>query len=165
MITQLPQTDILAPADGLPLHQAPVRSARALWGQGRHLIFAVHGAYTPHASQRQVPGYARLHQEWRAVGLDQVWCLTPNDPFVTQAWFDELGVGQQLAWACDCNAALARALNLVVCLQDWGMGTRPRPYALLVSGGQIVHEAVDAPGQTLVTSAEHMLGVARAYLS
>lgn len=177
MINSIPSTDILVRPDHAPpdlsadlnadfrdLGAVLALPASLLWRQGTHVIFAVPGAFTPHATHQQVPDYAHHAQEFAAAGVDGLWCLTPNDPFVTQRWWDEMGVGERLAWACDSNSAMARALNLQVCLYDLCMGTRPRPYALLVQQGKIIHEAVDAPGQSLVTCASYMLGVARAYL-
>jgi len=139
--------------------------SRQLWMQGTHLIFSVPGAFTPFATQVQVPEYVKMAAEFKHQGVTGLWCLSPNDPWVNERWFENMGVGDSLEWVIDNECSLSQALNLVVCLYDICMGTRPRPYVLLLRNGVILHEAVDPPGRHQVTQAAYMLDVVKAYLS
>lgn len=152
------------PSDPSPWAVLPVKS-RQLWMHGTHLVFSVPGAFTPFASQVQVPEYARMADDFRLQGVTGIWCLSPNDPWVNEHWFDSMGVGDALDWVIDNDGSLSQALNLVICLYDLCMGTRARPYALLLHNGVILHEAVDPPGRHQVTQASYMLDVVKAYLS
>jgi peroxiredoxin len=139
-------------------------NSRELWMNGTHVIFSVPGAFTPFATQVQVPEYVRMAPDFKQNGVTGLWCLSPNDPWVNERWFESMAVGDALEWVIDNDGALSQALNLVVCLYDLCMGTRPRPFALLLHNGTILHEAVDPPGRNQVTQAAYMLDVVKAYI-
>ena len=48
----------------------------------RIVLFAVPGAFTPACSDSHLPGYERLYDDFRQLGVDQVVCLAVNDAFV-----------------------------------------------------------------------------------
>ena len=58
----------------VPLQQAAAGKTIAL--------FAVPGAFTPTCSAQHVPGYLAQLEAFKAAGVDEVWCLSVNDPFV-----------------------------------------------------------------------------------
>ena len=61
----------------------------------RVVIFGLPGAFTPTCSAKHVPGYIANHDQLRAKGVDEVWCLAVNDAFVMGAWGkDAAGRGQ-----------------------------------------------------------------------
>src|SRR5215510_11362114 len=49
-------------------------------------IFGLPGAFTPTCSAQHVPGYVQKAEEFRAAGVDEVWCIAVNDAFVMGAW-------------------------------------------------------------------------------
>ena len=53
----------------------------------RVVVFALPGAFTPTCSTFQLPVYDLAFNEFRALGIDAVWCLSVNDAFVMNAWF------------------------------------------------------------------------------
>ena len=52
----------------------------------RVILFALPGAYTPTCSTGHVPRFVELAPELRKHGIDDVICLSVNDPFVMAAW-------------------------------------------------------------------------------
>jgi len=50
-------------------------------------VFALPGAFTPTCSSQQLPGYEEKYDEIKALGVDEVYCLSVNDAFVMNAWF------------------------------------------------------------------------------
>ena len=51
------------------------------------VVFALPGAFTPTCSSQQLPGYEKKYHEIKALGIDEVYCLSVNDAFVMNAWF------------------------------------------------------------------------------
>ena len=49
-------------------------------------IFGLPGAYTPTCSAKHVPSYIAKFDALKAKGVDEIWCLSVNDPFVMGAW-------------------------------------------------------------------------------
>lgn len=46
------------------------------------VLFAHPGAFTPAYSDAHLPGYERLYDEFKKLGVDAVVCLSVNDAFV-----------------------------------------------------------------------------------
>lgn len=50
------------------------------------VLFGVPGAFTPACSDTHLPGYERHHDDFRAAGIDAVYCLSVNDASVMFQW-------------------------------------------------------------------------------
>ena len=125
--------------------------------QSRNMVlFAVPGAFTPTCSERHLPGFVEHFDAFRARGIE-VACLAVNDPFVMQAWGQQLGVPDALRMLSDGNGDFVRALGLEMDASAYGMGRRAKRFSLYAEDGVIRHLFVEAPGEFKVSSAEHML--------
>ena len=52
----------------------------------RCVVFALPGAFTPTCSASHLPGYEAAYEELKALGIDEVYCLSVNDAFVMRQW-------------------------------------------------------------------------------
>ncbi len=52
----------------------------------RIVLFGVPGAFTPACSDDHLPGFEAHAEAFRALGVDQVVCLSVNDAFVMHQW-------------------------------------------------------------------------------
>lgn len=129
-----------------------------LFGNGRTVLFAVPGAFTPTCSERHLPGFVQHFGEFHRRGFN-VACLAVNDPFVMQAWMQSAGVPDGMMMVADGNAELTRALGLDLDASSYGMGIRSKRFAMLVADGVVQQLFVEAPGEFRVSTAEHMLEI------
>merc|ERR1719171_557475 len=52
----------------------------------RVVLFSLPGAFTPTCSSFQLPGYEKAYDDFKAAGIDEVYCLSVNDAFVMRQW-------------------------------------------------------------------------------
>lgn len=127
-----------------------------LFGNGKAVIFAVPGAFTPTCSEKHLPGFVEHYQQFHDKGI-KVACVSVNDPFVMQAWGKSQDVPDGLMMLADGNADFARALGLELDASAYGMGVRAKRFAIYTEDGVVKQLNVEAPGEFRVSSAEHVL--------
>ena len=129
---------------------------RTLFDNGKVVLFAVPGAFTPTCSEKHLPGFIEHFDDFRGRGID-VACMAVNDPFVMQAWGESQHVPAGLKMLSDGNGDLARAMGLEMDASAYGMGTRAGRFALYAEYGVVRQLFVEAPGEFKVSSAENVL--------
>ena len=125
-------------------------------------LFALPGAYTPTCSAKHVPGYVDLHDQLKAAGVDEIWCVSVNDAFVMGAWGRDQKTGGKVRMMADGSADFARATGLTLDLSARGLGLRSNRYSMLVVDGVVRTLNVEGPGQFEVSDAATLLAQARA---
>lgn len=121
------------------------------------VLFAVPGAFTPTCSAQHLPGFVAHYDDFRAKGIDEIWCLAVNDAFVMAAWGRDRGAGGKIRMLGDGSADYVRKLGLELDLSAKGMGVRAQRFALVADDGVVTQLAVEAPGQFEVSSAAAVL--------
>ncbi|WP_159299324.1 peroxiredoxin, partial [Klebsiella pneumoniae] len=96
------------------------------------ILFAVPGAFTPTCSMQHVPGFIEKAEELISKGVDEILCLSVNDPFVMKAWAKTYPDNKHVNFLADGSATYTRALGLELDLSDKGLGIRSKRFALLV---------------------------------
>ena len=146
--------------NGCSLGPNPVEVAKAAAGK-TIALFAVPGAFTPTCSAKHLPGYVENAEAFKAAGVDEIWCLSVNDPFVMGAWGREQKTGGKVRMLADGDAAFAKAAGLTLDLTGKGMGLRSTRYSMLVKDGKVATLNVEAPGKFEVSDAGTLLGQAK----
>ena len=141
----------IATADG----PQPTTSAEYFAGK-RVALFAVPGAFTPTCSARHLPSYVEKAGELKGKGIDEIACISVNDPFVMAAWGKADG-SRDITMLADGNGAFADAVGLAMDGSKFGMGKRSQRYSLVVNDGVVEQVNVEAPGEYKASSAETML--------
>ena len=147
--------------NGCSLGPNPVDVAQASAGKTIALL-AVPGAFTPTCSARHVPGYVAKFDEFKAAGVDEIWCLSVNDAFVMGAWARDQKTDGKVRMLADGDAAFAKATGLTLDLNGKGLGLRSNRYSMLVRDGKVVSLNVEGPGKFEVSDAETLLAQATA---
>jgi peroxiredoxin len=122
----------------------------------RVALFAVPGAFTPTCSARHLPSYVDKARDLKGQGVDEIACISVNDPFVMAAWGERDG-SQDITMIADGNGAFADAIGLAMDGTKFGMGQRSQRYSMIVNDGVVEQLNVEAPGEYRASSAEHML--------
>ncbi|MCX7255896.1 MAG: peroxiredoxin [Polaromonas sp.] len=125
-------------------------------------LFAVPGAFTPTCSAKHVPGYVEKAAEFKAAGVDEIWCLSVNDTFVMGAWARDQKTDGKVRMLADGDAAFAQATGLTLDLTGKGLGLRSNRYSMLVKDGKVVSLNNEGPGKFEVSDAETLLAQAKA---
>ncbi len=125
-------------------------------------LFALPGAYTPTCSAKHVPGYVQHFDDFKAAGVDEIWCVSVNDAFVMGAWAREQQTGTKVRMLADGSADFAKATGLTLDLSSRGMGLRSNRYSMLVKDGKVATLNVEGPGKFEVSDAATLLAQAKA---
>ena len=113
----------------------PVRAEFA----GRKVaVFSLPGAFTPTCSNEQCPNYERLHDVFKAAGVDDVYCISVNDAFVMYQWSRNLGL-EKVRLLPDGNGDFTRRMGMLIDKTHLGFGMRSWRYAMIVDDNVITH--------------------------
>jgi len=100
------------------------------------IIFALPGAFTPTCSTYQLPGFDEQFESFQEKGIDEIYCLSVNDSFVMNAWFEAQDI-QNVLPLPDGNGELTEALGMTVAKANVGFGMRSWRYAIVVNDNVI----------------------------
>ena len=125
-------------------------------------LFALPGAFTPTCSAKHVPGYVDLSEDFKAAGVDEIWCISVNDAFVMGAWARDQKTGAKVRMLADGDATFTKATGLVLDLTGKGLGLRSNRYSMLVKDGKVVTLNNEGPGKFEVSDAATLLAQSKA---
>lgn len=123
------------------------------------VVFAVTGAFACPYSPIQLLGYNEYAGVFRANGIDEIICISVNDPFSLATWAKE-EKADQVRFVPDMKGDFTGAMGMLVNLSDKGMGQRSWRYSMLVKDGVIDKMFVEQNGfeaMPTISSAETML--------
>src|SRR5574343_2107158 len=142
--------------EGCSVGPNPVAVDKALAGK-TVALFAVPGAFTPTCSAKHVPGYVALADDFKAAGVDEIWCLSVNDAFVMGAWARDQKTDGKVRMLADGDAAFAKATGLTLDLTGKGLGLRSNRYSMLIKDGVVQTLNIEGPGKFEVSDAATLL--------
>lgn len=106
--------------------------------RGRRVaLFALPGAFTPTCSSTHLPGY---ESEYKTLteqhGIDEVYCLSVNDSFVMNAWFNSMDI-RQVKPLPDGSGEFTRKMGFLVNKDNLGFGMRSWRYSMILNDGVV----------------------------
>ncbi|MEK7080142.1 MAG: peroxiredoxin [Patescibacteria group bacterium] len=110
------------------------------------VLFGLPGAFTPTCSSTHAPGYEAKYDEFTALGIDSVICLSVNDAFTMYQWAEKLGI-KKVFMLPDGNAHFTKELGMLVKKENLGFGERSWRYSMYVNDGAIEKMFIE-PGLT-----------------
>lgn len=123
------------------------------------VIFAVPGAFTPTCHSAHVPSFIRTKSAFDDKGVDEIICVSVNDPFVMKAWGDATGAeAAGLTMLSDPESAFTKAIGMDFDAPPAGLIARSRRYAMLVEDGSVtLLQAEENPGVCEISGGEGLL--------
>jgi len=109
------------------------------------VVFALPGAFTPTCSSTHLPGYEEHYAEFKALGVDDVYCISVNDAFVMFQW-GKAQNATNVKLLPDGSADFTRGMGMLVKKDNLGFGERSWRYSMLVEDGEI-KKVFSEPGQ------------------
>ena len=102
------------------------------------VIFGLPGAFTGTCSTSHVPSFMRVADKLRAKGVDEIICLSVNDPFVMQAWSESTGgAARGITFLGDGDASFTKAIGMNFTVPHEAFYDRSRRYALYAEDGVV----------------------------
>jgi peroxiredoxin (alkyl hydroperoxide reductase subunit C) len=107
-----------------------------IFGGRKVVVFALPGAFTPTCSSTHLPRYEELYDEFQALGVDDIYCISVNDAFVMFQWSKAIGA-KNVKMLPDGNGEFTRKMGMLVNKENLGFGMRSWRYAMVVEDGVI----------------------------
>lgn len=111
----------------------------------RVVLFAVPGAHTPVCSAKQLPDFENNYDRMKELGIDEVYCVSVNDSFVMNNWFNTRRVSK-VKTIPDGNGDFTKNMGMLVEKRNLGYGNRSWRYAAVVNDCVIEHW-LEEPGR------------------
>jgi thioredoxin-dependent peroxiredoxin len=102
----------------------------------RVVVFALPGAFTPTCSSTHLPGFEEKYDEFKSLGIDEIYCLSVNDAFTMFQWSKHQGVSK-VKMLPDGSGEFTRLMGMLVRKDNLGFGDRSWRYSMLVEDGEI----------------------------
>ena len=129
---QVPQVEFVFRENGEFVN----RTTADLFSGKRVVIFSLPGAFTPTCSAYQLPGFEEKYEDFTALGIDAIYCVSVNDGFVMNAWAQDQNI-EKVKLIPDGNAYFTRSMGMLVSKSNLGFGDRSWRYAAVVDNGII----------------------------
>ncbi|WP_317055980.1 peroxiredoxin [Roseovarius rhodophyticola] len=123
------------------------------------VIFAVPGAYTPTCHSAHVPSFIRTKDALAAKGVDEIICVSVNDPFTMKAWGEATGATKAgITMLSDADSSFTKAIGMNFDAPPAGLFGRSLRYAMVVEDGAVtVLNAEESPGVCETSAGETIL--------
>ncbi len=131
---KIPNSEIFVLENGEPTK----KNIGELLNNKKVIIFGLPGAYTSVCSAKHLPGYVNNIEKFKQKGIDQIICISVNDPFVMNAWGKENNVGDKIIMMGDPFLNFTKAIGAEVDKGGRGLGIRSNRYTMLVDNLKII---------------------------
>lgn len=128
------------------------------------VLFAVPGAFTGTCTSAHVPSFVRTRNQLADEGVDEVICVSVNDPFVMEAWGEATGATVAgITMLSDPSSEYTKAAGFAFSVPQAGLHDRAVRHALFADDGvvKVLHVEKDS-GVCETTAGEAMLEAIKA---
>ena len=141
------------------INEEPVKiKIYSLFSNKKIILLGMPGAFTSVCSAKHLPGYVNNSEKYKQKGIEQIICMSVNDPFVMNAWGKENNVGDKITMVGDPFLNFTKAIGAEVDKSGRGLGIRSNRYTMLVDNLKVIkiQEEKDT-GSCEISAAENFL--------
>ena len=120
------------------------KSTNDYFANKKVVLFSLPGAFTPTCSTYQLPDFDRLYDEFKNLGIDEIYCISVNDSFVMNAWAKHHKI-DKVKVIPDGNGEFTRKMGMLVEKNNLGFRYRSWRYAAIIDDCEILESFVE-PG-------------------
>ena len=131
---QLPDTEIFQLVDGEPQKS----KLREIIGNGKTVLFGLPGAFTSTCSKLHLPGFVANADKIKAKGIENIFCLSVNDPYVMNGWGEINNTGDKIKMLSDPYLVFTKAIGAEVDRNAKGMGIRSNRYLMVIENFTVI---------------------------
>ena len=151
---QVPDTEIFHLVDGEPQKG----NLREILGNDKIILFGLPGAFTSTCSKIHLPGFVANADQIKAKGIQNIFCISVNDPYVMNAWGEINNTGNKIKMLSDPYLLFTKAIGAEVDRNSKGMGIRSNRYAMVIENLQVINiQVAKETKECGLTSAESLL--------
>jgi cytochrome c peroxidase len=122
------------------------------------VIFALPGAFSRTCDAAHMPSFIRTKDAFAAKGVDEIMCLSVNDPFVMKAWGATTGAdGAGITMIADAEGAFTKAVGMEFDAPVVGFYGRSKRYAMVVEDGVVTHLNIEPELGCTISGGEALL--------
>ena len=152
----IPQAQIFHLIDGEPKQE----SIKEVFGQKKILLFGLPGAFTSTCSKIHLPGYVNNVEKIRSKGIEKIFCISVNDPYVMNAWGEANNVGNNITMLADPYLSFTKSIGAEVDRNSRGMGIRSSRYAMIIENLEVKNIQEEKETKSCdISSAEGILDI------
>ena len=96
------------------------------------------GAFTPTCSAKHLPGFLTYASAFKEKKVDDIVCLSVNDPFVMSAWAKQNNVHDSILMLGDPFLTFTKSIGAEVDKSARGLGMRSNRYTMLIENNKIL---------------------------
>ena len=153
---QIPDTEIFHLIDGEPKQN----KLSEILGNGKIILFGLPGAFTSTCSKLHLPGFVANADKIKEKGIENIFCISVNDPFVMNAWGFANNTRDKINMLSDPYLFFTKAIGAEVDRNAKGMGIRSNRYAMIIENLKVLNIQVEKETkQCGLTSAESILEI------
>ena len=151
---QLPDTEVFQLVDGEPQKN----KLREIIGNGKIILFGLPGAFTSTCSKLHLPGFVANANKIKEKGIENIFCISVNDPYVMNAWGDVNNTEDKIQMLSDPYLLFTKAIGAEVDRNSKGMGIRSNRYLMVIENFTVINIHVEKETKECgLTSAENLL--------
>ena len=153
---QIPNSEVFVLEEGEPIK----KNIEDILKNKKVVIFGLPGAYTSLCSAKHLPGYVNMYEKYKNKGIDQIICISVNDPFVMNAWGKENNVDKKILMMGDPFLNFTKAIGADVDKSARGLGVRSNRYTMLIDDLKVIKLRKEKDtGSCEVSAAESFLNL------